>query len=69
MRCYNNITSRLTIARERYNLTLQRCDVIYHVKYERCDHGYVGETATPLGPPSARLKELQDNTPYSIVAD
>ena len=39
--------------------------MIYHVKYERCDHGYVAETATPPGPPSARLKELQDNAPYS----
>ena len=45
--------------------TLERCDVIYHVKYERCDHGYVGETVTPLGPSNARLKEHQENTPYS----
>ena len=59
------ITSRLTTARERYNLTLQRFDVIYHVKYERRDHAYVGATATPLGPSSTRLKENQDNTPYS----
>ena len=36
--------------------TLWQCDVIYHKK-ERCDHGYVGETATPLGPSSVRLKE------------